>query len=450
MDILKKAAALALSLLIVPGLFSYKLGTLDANAKTADNSEKQNSLAESLPKSKLKNKKVKWLSYYDAWDERGDPYHQEAAKLFEKKYGGKIDVRYTTWNTRFNDLATMILGGEGVDLFPGMERTVNYAKNTMFQGYDKYVDWESPIWSSVKKLNDPYVIGKNHYLMNCYLEEEYVVFYNKKTIKENGFVDPWKLYKNDKWTMSRFTAMLEKFVDEDNERYGLDGWNNAIPLSSVGGVPAVSLKKGKLVSNVNDPAFKRSMNYQYNLYQKGLVLDKSVFNYASQEQFISEGKELFYIAPTEAFEWFGDLDDIGIVPIPKDNKSDKYYHNARLDSYNLCRGAGNPKGAVRLIECLIASYSDKSIRAEQDDHYKTEYGWTDDMIKRRAEIRRLAQKNPVVDISGMLPTDPNSVLIYMINQPILEGTKWDDSVKECSEALDMFISEINAEIAAAG
>ncbi|MCH5348389.1 MAG: hypothetical protein J1E40_03635 [Oscillospiraceae bacterium] len=445
MKIFRKAAALALSLLIVPGFISYKSDTLAADTNAA---KKQTSLTESLPKSKLKDKTVKWLYFYDPWSNDATPFNKSAAETFSKKYGGKIDVRFTTWGTRFNDLATMILGGEGIDLFQGMEAPLTSSvSSTMFQSYDKYVDWESPIWSSVKDLNDPYVIGKKHYLMNCYLEEEYVVFYNKNTIKDNGFTDPWKLYKNDKWTMSRFASMLNKFVDEDNERYGLDGWSNVIPLSTVGGVPAVSLKNGKFASNVNDPAFRRSMNYQYQLYQKGLVLDKSVFNYSSQEQFLSEGKELFYIAPTEAFEWFGDLDDIGIVPIPRDSKSDKYYHNARIDSYELCRGADNPKGAVRLIECLIASYSDESVRTKLDNYYKTEYGWTDDMIKRRAEIRRLAQKNPVVDISNILPSDTRSVLTEMLNMP-LEGTKWFSAVKQAG-ALELLISEANDELAAA-
>ena len=48
-----------------------------------------------------------------------------------------------------------------------------------------------------------------------------------------------------------------------------------------------------------------------------------------------------------------------LSPIPRDEQADKYYYNAEIDCYNLCKGAQNPEGVARLMECVIASYNDE-------------------------------------------------------------------------------------------
>lgn len=140
----------------------------DSEPETESETETETE-AETEPsgKNKLSSNTVKWLAYYDPWTETGYPYHQAALQLFEEKYDGEIDIRYTTWNYRFSDLATMIIGGEGVDLFPGMEPVSKYTDDPIFVSYDEYVDWSSPVWSSVKALNDPYAIDGKHHLMVC-------------------------------------------------------------------------------------------------------------------------------------------------------------------------------------------------------------------------------------------------------------------------------------------
>ncbi|MDE6600043.1 MAG: carbohydrate ABC transporter substrate-binding protein, partial [Oscillospiraceae bacterium] len=69
---------------------------------------------------KLENGTIKWLSWYDINPAQGKP-KLAALELFETKYGGNIEYIQTTWDNRFNDLSTLVVGGTSPDIFPGQE-----------------------------------------------------------------------------------------------------------------------------------------------------------------------------------------------------------------------------------------------------------------------------------------------------------------------------------------
>ena len=410
-------------------------------------------LADSLT-GELENKTVKWLSFYDPWHPTGTGNSKPVSvELFEKKYGGEIVYYPTTWANQYNDLSTNILGGEGIDFFPATEAVPKCVISGMTQSYDDYVDWNSPLWSSVRSLNDKFIVGENHYLMACQATEGYVVYYNRKTIEENGYDDPKELYENGEWTMGKFKDMLTDFVDPNESRYGLDGWFNCTPLYLASGVPSISLENGIVKNNLADPSFERAMIFQYELNKNGLVLDKSLFNYATQIQFIGEGSELFYIGGLYEIEkspeiWtttFGDASDVFFVPIPRDEQADKYYYNAEIDCYNLCMGAGNPEGVARLMECVIASYSDENAIAINDQKHKDDFGWTDEMIEMRNEVLRLTQENPVRDVYGGLPDDISSVISESIGKP-LNGEDWYQTRESINDFVSLQIDQINSQL----
>lgn len=433
--------------------------TVEINTETlaSEQEEQVNDLADTLT-GELENKTVKWLSFYDPWHPTGFGNTKPVStELFEKKYGGEIEVFSTTWANQFSDLSTYILGGEGIDFFPAPEAVPKCVISGMTQSYDPYVDWSSPLWEGVKDLNEMFAVNGQHYLMACQATEGYVVYYNRKTIESMGFDDPKELYENGEWTLEKFKEMLTEYVDPDAEQYGLDGWFNATPLYLASGVPAVSLKDGKLVNNMKDPAFERAMQFQYDLNKNGLVLDKSLFNWEPQLQFMGEGKELFYIGGLYEIEsaaeiWtknFGSVEDVMFVPVPKDEQADKYYYNAEIDCYNLCKGAQNPEGVARLMECVIASYYDEASLEINNEKHKTDYGWTDEMIEMKAEVKRLTSENPVRDIYGGLPTETSSLVSDAINQP-LQGNDWYSVRDSYFDVVDLGVNDANAQIEALG
>ena len=433
--------------------------TVEKNTETLapEQEEQVADLADSLT-GELENKTIKWMSFYDPWHPTGYGNSKPVSvELFEKKYGGEIEYYTTTWANQFNDLSTYILGGEGIDFFPAPEAVPKCALDKMTQSYDQYIDWNNPLWQSVKSINDQFMLGDNHYLMVTQIKEGYVVYYNRQTIEANGFDDPYELYKNGEWTLEKFKEMLMEYVDTEADQYGLDGWFNCTPLYLASGIPSISLEDGKVKNNLSDPTFERAMLYQSDLYKNGLMLDLSLFNWTPQLQFMGEGKELFYIgglyeiesAPDIWTRTFGEAEDVFFVPVPRDEKADKYYYNAEIDCYNLCAGAQNPEGVARFMECLIAATGDENAKKISDDKYRNDYGWTDEMIEMKYEVLRLTQENPVRDMYGGLNSDLSSVIGDSFNQP-LKGGDWYSIRESVSGVIDTMLVDVNAQIEALG
>ena len=137
--------------------------------------------------------------------------------------------------------------------------------------------------------------------------------------------------------------MLEEFVDEENDQWGLDNWFNKSALLYSSGIPAVSTVDGQLVCNLNDATLEKAMNYQYDLYTAGLVLPLEQFNWAIQPQMMGEGRQLFYIggyweAEGDPSVWTHGVapENLGFVPTPSPAGSDPYQHTSRSSTSPIC------------------------------------------------------------------------------------------------------------------
>lgn len=434
--------------------------TVEVNTETLapEQQEQVSAVADSLT-GELENKTIKWMSFYDPWHAGTNGNTKPVSvELFETKYGGEIEYYPTTWDQRFNDISTSILGGEGIDFIAGsdLDSFPKGIQSGMIESYDEYIDWSNPLWESVKPLNDQFEIGGCHYVIGAHASTGYVVYYNRSTIEENGFDDPADLFANGEWTLDKFREMLLEFVDVDNDKYGLDGWFNAAPLMYSCGKPAIQIKDGKVAHNLSDPDFERAMNFEYDLAKNGLVLDKSLFGWNTHIEFMGEGRELFYISGLYEIQqspdiWtatFGEADDVMFVPIPRDSQADEYYLHAGIDAYMLCKGAQNPEGVARFMECIIASYSDENTKAINTEKMKNDYGWSDEMIEMEATIAEMTAEHPVYDLMNGIPSEVSSIVTSGdngINAP-LNGKEWypvrDAIVDVVSGELDNFNSAI--------
>ena len=112
--------------------------TVEINTATLAEDDQQtldDVAAEYLRDVELENKTIKWLAHYDLNPSTDGSSKKVELELFEQKYGGKITYIPTTWEKRYDDLSTNVLGGTGVDFFPGDDAN-NYPKgiiNGMFQ-----------------------------------------------------------------------------------------------------------------------------------------------------------------------------------------------------------------------------------------------------------------------------------------------------------------------------
>ena len=409
----------------------------------------------------MENKTVKWLAHYDINPSSNGASKSVGLEMFEKKYGGSVEYHATTWNTRYDDLSTKVLGGEGIDIFPG-DDTANFPKGIisgMFQPVDEYIDINSAIWQNMSASMELLNFNGKHYEFITSTTAEALVIYDKSTIEAQGLDDPWDLYEAGEWNWDTFKSMLLDFVDEDSDQWGLDGYWTEKALFISAGVPFVSTTADGLVCNVNDATVEKAMNYQYDLFTNGLVLPREQFNWAEQPQMMGEGRQLFYIiggyaiqADPETWTTCIEPENLGIVPVPGPADGDTYY-GAKLNGYALCKGAQNPQGAALFAECNILGGMDERAVAISDRKALDDYQWSEEILTKFKEIDDLARQYPVIDLSTGCSTDIASLTTdggdNIGLRAALHGIDWATNRETIAEVLIMLVDEVDANLKSA-
>lgn len=416
---------------------------------------------EQLQDIELENKTIKWLAHYDLNPSTSGQSESVALNMFKSKYGGEIKWYQTTWDTRYTDLSTYVLGGEGIDFFPCDTAALpKGVVSGMFQPIDDIIDMDAPLWTDMKTAMDIYYFNGKHYCLVNDVTAEQVVIYNTQTIEENGLDDPWELYEQGKWNWDTFEDMLETYCDPDADHWGLDGYwaEKALYLSA--GVPGVESVDGTLTSNLLDGTLEKAMNFGYELYNKGLILDRSLFDWNEQPAFMGNGQELFYICGswavnTDPNTWTTKISpsNLGIAPVPSPAGSDPY-QSATLDGWVVCKGAANTEGVAMFAECTrLANTNDDAI-AIGDQKLRDDAQWSDDLIARNKEINDLAKKYPVVDLCTGVSTDVASITTdggdNVGLRAAFHGVDWATNRDEISSVVEMLVAEVDDQIKALG
>lgn len=376
---------------------------LDSDTRLAINAAVNSSNL--LVNKELENKTIKFLSTWDINpDSSGKNVPVELA-VFQEKYGGEIESKIVNWDERYEQLAYSINGGEGIDFFPAGELDClpKGAIKDMFVPVDDYIDFNSPLWADVKDINDRFMWNDKHYIMCTEISSDCVMIYNRSYMDEYGFEQPYNLYKEGKWTWDALADMLEKFCNEDEQKYGLDGWYFEAAISKTTGVPYIDMNNGQIINNLRDSSIERVQNYMYSLNRSGCVMDKSKFEWQEHPEFIASGKELLYpcglwtlyCEPAQWKERFGE--DVFFVPMPRDPEADKYYMPASFNGYVMVKGGTNPEGVVRFVESKRFTLLDDTINKISNNQFKNDYGWSDELIAMKNEVEKATRENPVFD-----------------------------------------------------
>ena len=412
----------------------------------------------------LENKTIKWLCFFDPFN--ANEYGAKKSlslELFESKYDGVIERVHpeTTWGDYSNVLAQSIIGGEGIDFTYNSDLTIFPVgvQSGQIQSFDEYIDWNNPLWAEQKEFNDQFLLNGKHYNICIQPTAGRVVIYNQNTIDSLGLDDPWELLEKDEWTWDAFKRLLVEFVDDEAGQYGLDGWFNEQNIMLTCGVPLIEMRNGKLSHNLNDPNIERVMNFMGELHDAGVVIDKNDprWGWNTHIEYIGEGRELFYIDGIETTDndprgWtktYGDAEDVRFVPLPRDPKSDKYYVPAGIEAYVLCKGAQNPEGVMRFMECLLTANKDERVQQIADETRMTAYGWSETMVERSHKITEIARENPVYDLSGGVQQKLVDIIgsgDKGVRAAFLNGANWAVVREENIGQIESYIDELNAKI----
>ncbi len=437
--------------------------TVEVNTETLMDEEAAvlEEVSAQLPQVSLDNPEVKYLAHYDL-----NPSAETGAsksvqlELFESNYGGYVKYYPSTWDTRYSDLSTYVLGGEGIDIFPiGDNPLPKGINNGMFQSFDEYTDLNDPIWANVKTVAEKYNFGGQHYALVTGATAENVCFYNTDTIDNNGFDDPWDLHLAGEWNWDTFKSMLTDFVDVDAEQYGLDGyWNEKALMASVG-VPLLEAKDGHLICNIDNPEFEKAMNYQYELFTNNLVMDREEFGYTINPAFMGQGKELFYMVGSwdilkDPKTWFFEMEPekLGIAPVPNPAGYDPY-QALKPDGFVMCKDAGNPEGTILFVQCEILARSNEDAKAIGRRKQIDDYGLSEEFLLKLDQINQYALDYPVVEYASGASNDIASITTEggdnVGARAPFHGVDWATEKARISEVLIALVAEVDAQIAEA-
>lgn len=401
----------------------------------------------------LENKTIKWMADWDINPTESDPVPHADLYYFQEIYGGNIEYYHVDYDKRYDKLSEAISSGEGIDFFyaGNGDAIPKGAIREMFMPVDSYIDFESPLWKDVKDVNDSLMWNDKHYTAVVQTTGDSVaVLYNRKTVQEAGLDDPAILYENGEWTWDTFQEMLEKYVDMENQRFGIDGWWFEFGFINTTGVPPVSIEDGKIVSNLADPDMERVQNWLYEIYQKNFIaIGSKDYGWESKPNYIGEGKLLFY--PVGLYELYGSPEiwqerygeDVFFVPMPKDPEADEYYVPAKMEAYSIVSGASNPEGVAKYLDCKRYVLLNGEARAVADTMYIDDYGWTQEMVDMKESIQQLADKNPVIDISRGVSADCGELIDDSLRKAA-RGTPWNETYDSISAVVQNYIDKVNS------
>lgn len=134
----------------------------------------------------IKGQTISWLSYYDV-NPTGNDDRSIALTLFEDVYGAKVEWISTTYETKYDDLANRLLGGDPVDMFPyEWDAVPNGVYKNQYQPLDDYIDLEDELWADVKGLADKMEYKGAHYVVPYCISDPVCIIYSRQMMEDEG------------------------------------------------------------------------------------------------------------------------------------------------------------------------------------------------------------------------------------------------------------------------
>lgn len=322
----------------------------------------------------IKGQTIYWLADYDI-NPKNNQDRSVALSLFEDKYGAKVEYVSCTSDTKFDTLASRILGGDPVDMFPyEWDAVPNGVTKEQYQPLDDYLDLSDDIWSDMSDVIEMFKYKDKHYVVPYCLSDPLLITYNRSLCEENGLDDPYELYKKDKWDWDAFMDMMKTFVSnaKDGEtRYGINGWFGQAMVQSTGET-FVKYDGSKFSNNISNPAIEEAEGVMEEIMSLGLY-DPTWYGYLPDD-----GSTLFFgmadwalgasnvkADPNPDYEddGFVEENDLMIVPFPKQPGSDEYYLNCNFGAKMLVKNSDKGDAVAAYIKCerlaaMIDEYKD--------------------------------------------------------------------------------------------
>lgn len=336
--------------------------------------ETQSSEESASGDSDVSGQTIYWLSDYDLNPDAGQD-RSIALTLFEDVYGGKIEWVPTTQETKYDDLANRILGGDPVDMIDYDPAAFPGAVADQYQPLDDFIDFSDELWTDTKDLADRMAVDGKHYIVPVGINNPVCLIYSRAMIKDEKLDDPYELYKKGEWNYDKFLSMMKTFTENGDSRYGCTGWIGS-PLVQSSGQPFVSFDGKTYTNNIMSPEIEKAEDVLEEIGTDNL------FNASWNSYFPDDDSTLFFgmtlqsLAESNAKNEDGDL---FFVPFPKSSESDSYYLTGDISAKMLAANSDKGKAVAAYLTCeRIARTEDKYKEAEKKQALVKEADYGDD------------------------------------------------------------------------
>lgn len=306
--------------------------------------------------------------------------------LFEQK-GGSIKFNRTTFNTKYDDLATAIMSGKDIpDIFKHEWAAFPcQVLQGMYQPIDEIVDFNSDMWAAEKKTADQYELNGKHYVAPLRNKVSSLIFYDNNVISNEGLEDPYTMWQNGEWDWDTMTDLMDAYVkgaQGEDPRYGINGFY-ASQIIQQTGQTMVTYDKEDLTfkNNLKNPDIERAENLIYDWKKNGYVLEGW---YGSARECF-KANCLFYAmgdwAATGESNGPKNGENWGCVPMPSDpNNKDQLITTPEMIAYMWVKGSTKKEAVKCWFECYHAAYSDPEyLKVAKEKFMVDNPNWTDEM-----------------------------------------------------------------------
>lgn len=301
----------------------------------------------------------------------------KTAQLLKNEYGLTAEViQASDPQAR---LTAMILSDEAPDLMKVGRGTLDLVTYNIVQPLDGYIDLTHPFYKDLLTAYDATEWAGSHYSLVTGITRNAGMLYNRKLFEDAGLENPWEQYKADTWDWEAFRdAAKEITVDENNDNepdtYGFAfyrpqvwPYTTGVPFSTFDG------KNLKITNNLDNADISRAMNFIYDM----LAVDGTgMANYKDVLDKFGNGKVGMMIFDANIIgmpevQKLAEKGEVGMAPLPRDPKADKYYSYTTIQADIIPVGAKNPKGAIayNAVERYLA-LSPEEKQAEIDSRKK--------------------------------------------------------------------------------
>lgn len=442
---LKRSAAGALALLLTMGCVGCKNGKgtssdTDIGGGKYDvigkNEEDLTFESLGLPKLDIKSDKVKYLLWSDKSElENPQKWYYQVNMVMKKYYNCELEFISTTYEELPTKAAQMVLSGQSPDIiFYKSQDNPGFIKNNIVQPVDDYIDLKNK-YVKDSTLDDMTVNGK-HYMLGS-ISNNGRVYYWKQKFTDIGEKTPLELYKEGKWTLSKFKELAKKLTVDSNgdgtpEVYGCNV--DMLYAYTACGEDFVKFNSdGTAVNNMKSPAISKMMSFIQGIGKSGDNSNGGSFNDGTAVMLWNES----WMAGTmgEKFK----AGTVEYAPSPKMDGSDTYYVPGRLNTDWLAAGAPNPGGAMAYFVCGKLFSKNEQLSKRYNEIQAELTGYTDEMVELNKELEDKSKFVPIISRMEGIGNWDSAGMWKMIDEVSKWGTPW-------TTCLETYYSAFQAEI----